>query len=345
MMDDLASLELLSLVSKITSELHNHLGINDKTLAEFVIAQHAKCESLTGFKTHMANMGADFSASLLESIDRLITTMHPKYSHKRKEKNPDLVKADVMALSALEKNVKLFPGLTIQNKDDTFAILEGLAGKEPRGRKRGRSPEGYADRNEPRGRQRNEFKDRKREDRGRNGYTASGAWSSDVPVVEGDMSHKQSRSRKRLTSPERWEIRQLIASGAVSAKDYPDIDEEYNATMDGEGGFEEEVDIDIEVRDEEPPFLAGQTKQSLELSPIRVIKAPDGSLNRAAVAKKTLLEERRNLRQQEAQAKTDKHASSVDLNAGWQDPMVAPDQRKFASDIRNPLTLYINGKG
>ena len=36
-MDDLESLELLSLVSKVTSELQNHLGISDKTLAEFVM--------------------------------------------------------------------------------------------------------------------------------------------------------------------------------------------------------------------------------------------------------------------------------------------------------------------
>ena len=41
-MDDFTSLELLSLVSKVTSELQNHLGISDKTLAEFVIDQHEK---------------------------------------------------------------------------------------------------------------------------------------------------------------------------------------------------------------------------------------------------------------------------------------------------------------
>ena len=36
-MDDLESLELLSLVNKVASELHNHLGLSDKTLAEFII--------------------------------------------------------------------------------------------------------------------------------------------------------------------------------------------------------------------------------------------------------------------------------------------------------------------
>lgn len=75
-----------------------------------------------------------------------------------------------------------------------------------------------------------------------------GNLSSDVPVVE-DSDGKPMRNRKRLTSPERWEIKQLISSGAVSAADYPDLDEEYHATLTGEGTFEEEEDVDIEVRD------------------------------------------------------------------------------------------------
>ena len=48
-MDDLASLELLSLVSKVTSELQNHLGISDKTLAveqqESIQARVTTCHS------------------------------------------------------------------------------------------------------------------------------------------------------------------------------------------------------------------------------------------------------------------------------------------------------------
>lgn len=59
-MDDLESLELLSLVSKVTLELNNHLGINEKTLAEFVIAQHSQCKSLDEFKTKLDAMGAEF---------------------------------------------------------------------------------------------------------------------------------------------------------------------------------------------------------------------------------------------------------------------------------------------
>ena len=521
-MDDLASLELLSLVSKVTSELQNHLGISDKTLAEFVIAQHSKCQSLTDFKSQMEGMGAEFPQSLVESIDRLILTMHPK--HKGKSNGAGIAETadDDARLDDVDKKTRIFKGLAVPDKelswgdeeqeapngrgdgyDDTFAMLESLAGK-PRvsqaqnGRKRSRSPadEGRGRKKKQLRRSRSRSYSRERQNRRRhrsdssdneyrkstNGYgdrdgsyrsghrserrryydddddfrkppipevddepklykvyngmvtgikdfgafvnlqsvkgkvdglvhvsamqegarvnhpsdlvsrnqpvkvkvisiqgtriglsmkevdqstgrdlvpqkrLASGAnmerldgtgpeesingryggLSSHVPVIEGDMNSKSMRNKKRLTSPERWEIKQLIASGAISALEYPDIDEEYNATLAGEGEFEEEEDVDIEVKEEEPPFLAGQTKQSLELSPIRVVKAPDGSLNRAAMAGTSLAKERRDLRQQEAQDKAAEQASQVDLNAQWQDPMVGPDQRKFASELRNP---------
>ena len=526
-MDDLASLELLSLVSKVTSELQNHLGINDKTLAEFVIAQHAKSHSLPDFKAQMDAMGADFPQSLVESVDRLILTMHPEHKGNRTKERSRPHGEDAAALDDTERKTRIFKGLAVPDKeqewgeleqeqmkgaasgkasdnalDDTFAMLEGLAGKARAAqngnasRKRSRSPDemdGDRDgrtngrrrsRSRSHGRDRDRDGDRKHRRHGyegdhgrsqnghdgsdrdrRNGHgskrrqrqedddyfkrppipeiddapvifkvyagtvtgvkdfgafvnlqgvkgkvdglvhvsalqegarvnhpsdlvsrgqpvkvkvarieggrislsmkdvdqltgrdlapqqrLASGANmegmsnggarhrgpGSEVPVIEGDMYGGPTQRKKRMTSPERWEIKQLIASGAISASEYPDIDEEYNATLAGGGEFEEEVDVDIEVREEEPPFLAGQTKQSLELSPIRVVKAPDGSMNRAALAGTSLAKERRDLREQEARDKAAEEASQVDLNAQWQDPMMAQDQRRFASDVRNP---------
>ena len=146
------------------------------------------------------------------------------------------------------------------------------------------------------------------------------------------------RQKKRLTSPERWEIRQLIASGVAKTSDYPDLEEDYRATLDGDGDGDAmalEKDVDIEIRDEEPPFLAGQTRQSLELSPIRIIKAPDGSLNRAALSGTALAKERQELRQQETEAAVDSEASRKDNFARWNDPMAEPDERKLASDTRS----------
>ncbi|PVV04493.1 hypothetical protein BB560_001013, partial [Smittium megazygosporum] len=141
---------------------------------------------------------------------------------------------------------------------------------------------------------------------------------------------------KRLTSPERWEIKQLISSGALDPKDYPDIDEEA-----GELGFEEtEEELDIELREEEPAFLKGQTQHTLQLSPIKVVKAPDGTMNRAALAGATLAKERKEMRAQQVQAEIDSIAQ--DVNAAWIDPMAAPGERKFAQDTRDAPTTATN---
>ncbi|KIL71559.1 hypothetical protein M378DRAFT_194672 [Amanita muscaria Koide BX008] len=100
------------------------------------------------------------------------------------------------------------------------------------------------------------------------------------------------RSAKRLTSPERWELKQLISSGALPASEYPELDEDFGNPM---AHAEVEEELDVEIREEEPPFLAGQTKRTLDLSPVKIVKAPDGSLNRAALAGASLAKERREL--------------------------------------------------
>lgn len=62
-MEDLQRLEELSLISKICTELENHLGINDKVLAEFIIAQAEKHSSFEKFKASLLKNGAQFPVS------------------------------------------------------------------------------------------------------------------------------------------------------------------------------------------------------------------------------------------------------------------------------------------
>jgi ATP-dependent RNA helicase DHX8/PRP22 len=467
-MDDLESLELLSLVSKVTSELQNHLGISEKTLAEFVIAQRLECPSFNEFKAKLAAVGAEFPPSLVESIDRLVRTMHP--SMKGKQNGPNRNENHEKPERSAEEKSNVFRGLALPDKevdamDDTLALLESLeprrADKDRATRKRSRTPDDSRDdsrrklknrfrsrsrsRSPPRGRRRNDRYEvddemfrrpppREMDDAPElykvydghvTGVKDFGAFvnlhgvkgkvdglvhisafgqrvdhPSDVvsrgqevkvKVVKiegnrvglsmkdvdqetgmdlapqpklgsganmealggggggmrepGDMgtgangapgsfqaSAAARKQKKRLTSPERWEIRQMIAAGIAKASDYPDLEEEYHSTLKGESQMELEEDVDIEVRDEEPPFLAGQTKQSLELSPIRVVKAPDGSMNRAAMAGANIAKERKELRQQEAEG--DQEKTKVDLSSQWNDPMANPENRQFASDLR-----------
>ncbi|RXW22662.1 hypothetical protein EST38_g3176 [Candolleomyces aberdarensis] len=140
------------------------------------------------------------------------------------------------------------------------------------------------------------------------------------------------RSTKRLTSPERWELKQLISSGQLDPADYPELEEDlHNPSVQAE--IEEE--LDIEVREDEPSFLAGQTKRTLDLSPVKIVKAPDGSLNRAALAGAALAKERRELRQQEANEEADSQAR--DFSQPWLDPMSKDTDKVFAQDLRGNL--------
>ncbi|KAJ2863285.1 DEAH-box ATP-dependent RNA helicase prp22, partial [Coemansia asiatica] len=148
--------------------------------------------------------------------------------------------------------------------------------------------------------------------------------------TETAVAPSKGSSIKRLTSPERWEIKQLIASGVLDRSDCPDLDE---VDEDGMPAFEEdEEQLDIELCEEEPDFLRGHTAQSLQLSPIKVVKAPDGSLNRAALAGAAFAKERKELKQQQQEAELDNLPK--DLNRPWEDPMPAPGERNFAQDLR-----------
>lgn len=468
-MDDLHKLESLNLVSRVTQELVNHLGIHEKVLAEFIISQHEKSSSLATFKGLLGN---DFPENVVESIDRLITKLRPRNAE-------GAVQTSSSGLSDFDIRARTYSGLAIPddcpteisddkhqkdiNQDNTFAQLESLArftdtkersrkrsrsyhddseGETPtwftrrshqstsprNGRGRARSPEVSASSNTnacyetskarkegPRSIERQvghqvalhsiyegtisaikdfgafvtlkgfqkdglvhvsnihaghrinhpgdllsrgqtilvkvikvdgtrislSMKDVDQHD----GIDLNPQQQIDKemenskrhtkPVVdEGDYTASNRRSHKRLTSPERWEIKQLIASGVVSASQYPEIDTEYNLHMNGELESTVDEEFDVEIREDEPPFLQGQTRQSLELSPIRVVRAPDGSMNRAALSGGQMAKDRREAKDQAA-----REQQAATTNSARMDPAQTPQhglQKKVLQSSLQP---------
>ena len=77
-MDDLAKLQYLSLVSKVCAELDAHLGVSDKTLAEFIIDLAQKHPELGSFRAALDENGAEFPASFASNLLALVTKMMPK---------------------------------------------------------------------------------------------------------------------------------------------------------------------------------------------------------------------------------------------------------------------------
>jgi ATP-dependent RNA helicase DHX8/PRP22 len=139
-------------------------------------------------------------------------------------------------------------------------------------------------------------------------------------------------STKRLSSPKPWEIEQLIASGAIHPSEYPIVNNNIaNPTVTAKV----EEDVNIEVHKDEPSFLAGQTKCMLHLSPIKVIQAPDGLLNHAALAGAALTKDQQELRQQEQNDWAGTEAR--DFNAPWLEPMSKDSERMSSQDLRGNL--------
>lgn len=148
--------------------------------------------------------------------------------------------------------------------------------------------------------------------------------------VDIEDSRVKKRGR-RPTSQERWEISQLIKSGVLDPSEYPDWDEDEGLRAPVDDEIEEEFEIDI--NEDEPLFLKGQsTKSGVELSPIKIVKNPDGSMQRAAMTASALAKERRELRDQ--QQKTLLEAIPKDLSRPWEDPLADASERALASELR-----------
>ena len=108
---------------------------------------------------------------------------------------------------------------------------------------------------------------------------------------------------KQISDFERWELQQLRAANAIQLTDLPYYDEETGILQKEEE--EEDVDVEIELVEDECAFLKGYSRKNLaDLSPVKIVKNPDGSLQQAAMMQGALTKERREMKiaQQEALA-------------------------------------------
>ncbi|XP_060501949.1 ATP-dependent RNA helicase DHX8 [Panthera onca] len=509
--EELAKLEYLSLVSKVCTELDNHLGINDKDLAEFVISLAEKNTTFDTFKASLVKNGAEFTDSLISNLLRLIQTMRPP-AKPSTSKDPV-----VKPKTGKEKLKELFPVLcqpdnpsvrTMLDEDDVKvavdvlkeleALMPSAAGQEKqrdaehrdktKKKKRSRSRDRDRDRERDRERERDRDRDHKRRHRSRsrsrsrtrernkgksryrsrsrsqsppkdrkdrdkygernldrwrdkhvdrpppeepaigdiyNGKVTSimqfgcfvqleglrKRWEGLVHISElrregrvanvADVVSKGQRvkvkvlsftgtktslsmkdvdqetgedlnpnrrrnlvgetneetsmrnpdrpthlslvsapeveddslERKRLTrisDPEKWEIKQMIAANVLSKEEFPDFDEETGILPKVDD--EEDEDLEIELVEEEPPFLRGHTKQSMDMSPIKIVKNPDGSLSQAAMMQSALAKERRELKQAQREAEMD--SIPMGLNKHWVDPLPDAEGRQIAANMR-----------
>uniref|UniRef100_A0A7R9YV67 RNA helicase n=1 Tax=Chlamydomonas euryale TaxID=1486919 RepID=A0A7R9YV67_9CHLO len=148
-----------------------------------------------------------------------------------------------------------------------------------------------------------------------------------------DEARTGRRPIKRLTEAEQWEAKQLIMSGVLDVSEYPTYDEESGHGVLAEAQDQHEEEFEIDLNDVEPEFLKGaSTRSGVEMSPIKIVKNPDGSLQRAAMTQSALSKERRELKDQQQRTLLD--AIPKDLSRPWEDPMADPSERALAGELR-----------
>ncbi|KAK2175147.1 hypothetical protein NP493_748g02040 [Ridgeia piscesae] len=139
---------------------------------------------------------------------------------------------------------------------------------------------------------------------------------------------QETRAVKKISSPERWEIKQMIAANVIDKSELPEFDEELGLLPRQDDSDE---DVEIELVEEEPEFLKGHGRAVMDLSPVKIVKNPDGSLSQAAMMQNALQKERREMKQIQREAEAD--AIPVGINKNWIDPMPEADSRQLASSM------------
>jgi len=141
-----------------------------------------------------------------------------------------------------------------------------------------------------------------------------------------DLKTQNARGKKLMSDYEKWEISQMKQSGVLSSDDLPDFDPETGVHRETDTA----EDFEVEVADNEPAFLKGQTTRAgAQLSPVKVIANPDGSLARAAHTQSALAKERKEAK--EASERTLLDSIPKDMNRPWEDPNPDPGERTIAA--------------
>jgi ATP-dependent RNA helicase DHX8/PRP22 len=335
----------LSLVSKVCSELEAHLGVADRVLAEFVVDLGRASASTADFAAALRDNGAELPDYLVRSLHAVITAI-PDNASAAQNPTPRVAGTGRRAESDGEPGLHQVRRGRVTRVADSgcFVRLDGARGREGLvhvsqmpGRRVSvtRGQEVFVKVVSVDGTKLGLSMRDVDQDSGtdlRRGCGEDDAPRANPPAdcagkrkavsgifVPGDYEERPvpRRPTRRMSSPERWEMKQLIASGVLDAKDYPGIDEDDDGVLYQEEELEEE--LEIELNEDEPAFLQGKGRSTADLSPVRISKNPEGSMSRAAALQSALVKERRDIRTQEQRGMVD--AIPKDLNRSWEDPM------------------------
>jgi len=303
-MGAIAHLQYLSLVSKIINELENHNEPNDKDLAEFIIHLYDKNPKLEKFQRALEENEADFNVILSTSLFNIIQLMRP--STLSKEQKDTIRRASETTDDSRKNNHDRGHKSRNREQSHTDRRQKEENYTDSRGNKRLRG--GYEGSEHSR-QDRSDYGSKFEEINFRNPIRPL-----EAPIVE-TAQEKDTRSKmKRMSSPERWEWKQLQAAGGVKAHELAEIEDE----------DDDVEDVEVEMAEQGAPFLRTHGNfNSVDLEPVRIVKNPDGSLSKAAMMRAALSKESREIRQQ--QQRDENAATSSRLGQKLYDPLAEDD--------------------
>nr|XP_051200232.1 probable pre-mRNA-splicing factor ATP-dependent RNA helicase DEAH5 [Lolium perenne] len=353
----------LSLVSKVCSELEAHGGVGDRHLAEFIVHLARRSPSVAEFHARLREhdfQAPDYLARTLHTLIHAIPAAAPAPQNLASDGEEEEEEG-----AADPELYLVYHGRVTRVVDaGCFVRLDGARGREGlvhasrmpalaavrRGQgvfvkvvslDWGNLALSMLDLDQETGREIPPPARRQSDDDGvpRANRSAAPAGTSGKRVglsgiVIAEEGPAPRRRARRMSSPERWELKQLIASGALNARDHPAVFDEDDEGIQYQEEEEEEMEeeLEIELNEDEPPFLSGQGRSSVELSPVRISRNPEGSLSQAATLQAALVKERRDIQSQEQRAMLD--SIPKDLNRPWEDPVPDAGGRCIAQELR-----------
>lgn len=299
-------LQKLSIVAKVNAILKEKIGISDKTVSEYIIHLAHNSKSFEDFCTQVLETGADFSELVIKQLFSIITDVKPRNRSRSVHKMQKGDVIEVIVKTVLENSI-----IVVYERDLEIEIK--YSGQVERGDK---------------------IKAKVIQDQDpveleviKKNLAASNPYYS-APKAYGGLTgirlEKETPSKPRISSPELWEASKLIAANVYNPAVHPDISDLQE---------EDSQEFDIQLNQDEPLFLKGQTgKAGIPVEPVKIIRNQDGSLAKSAMNQSILSKERRDLR--EHQQKLSTKNVPKEIMKAWEDPIATPGSRTLISSLR-----------
>lgn len=300
---ELQELSVLASVSKIITE---KFGISDGVLSEYIIHLAKTLKSSGELAEKLGKEGLEINEGVAKQIFLAVNVEKPRHRSRSLHNmhKGDVIEVQVKTVIDDEVTVSIPPGIEVQIpcKDNDYRRGERLqvrvCGEEPL----------KLEILEPAAKASNPY------------FSATRSYGK----LTGIKLDSETPSKPRISSPELWEANKLIEANVYNPAVHPDISVLRE---------EDSHDFDIQLNQDEPAFLRGQTiKSGLPAEPVKIVRNQDGSLAKSAMHQSTLSKERRDLR--EHQQKQAMQNIPKDIMKAWEDPSAAPGSRALISSLK-----------